>query len=1255
MKCLSGKLHTAVRAVTPSFGRLTARTGRLEAGWTLRTAGAGNFACRIAERAVRRAPDGWRRFSMVDLEEGAQETPGQQVQSQPFPPVHIRMLFRIYGPDHEPPAFYLHWMEQFLERRAARADCALSPDGLSGRRISGAAYPPPLTRTLRQPAGLSGRTHALLWKTAWTHAFAMETDRALLYERKAPLEKKEPKKEPQHRLLCTPIRTMWTTSHAAQSAPGEEQANRKTAGPRRPHMAGDWSGPSWPGRMDAPAPWRPEWRAGGMTVGGAAPALYREADMGGVSGSRLPSWTLAAASAAALPPQNARGSLERLFGIAEAQKNLPGGMLYPGRGSALFGPAWARAGGLNGQRYPTLLFEQPEQVGALPAQAGVPMQPDDGRHIRKLFSTGPYAMLQRLLLACVPKLLRPSTAWAKASGRDVAAFIQAANGHRPPPAPLRMGRAGESAQRAGAHVRHPSVFLPQAGWGAVFAQNANPRRLSAPPLKAAGGSSGVRSRLPRAVYGAKAPLPVLSGNITGTPPFEQVESDGGPQAAVRGRMRVPAVLTPGLDSPFSKSFHDAGIPPGFEGIPTGGVSLTGRLAYCGIAGRALFSQKTGSSGLRPQSGMSDGWRPGRDPVWLIDREEAFSPAWMDAPAAVGEPRDAVSLNGSAQALRMGLTRLLSGLGRTPGPVRPICGGLFGHGADRGNQHVPRAQWMPWPRRPAFGESASGQIAPALFAWEAGLAAPLARYRYGTYTDSAGANASGRLEKRWFSSRYSQATARTATGSRKAGFAQSRDRLFSLWTNGTDAGPLILLAGKARVQPTTFLPEGTMSGLQPAALFYRLLLKRLERLTNVPEGLEPEAQRLPVAGERSRSARRAYKRPDAKALPDARRAPVRIRLSERLTKPVKSALPGRETAVESQAGTRRIVLLSGRAPQTPATIMELLSGPGRADRRIFSAAELVLYAPEAADGAGPLLGGEHWMPFGGQPAGRAKKPDARERPDGRPQAVIDRSRAPFSDRGWDELHASRSLRQNCGLLMQARGGPARMSARLAGQTPDLAGAIERRGRIALLTLEQQRAEQTPLSLEMALSGRQGPMRQVFNPSEIVMLNPPAYLGRFGEGSSRPVGRQDWKKVGWSDAPRGTFPAGGQGAAEAQPGGPLPAQTSGERARQAQSFFRARAELARREREEGGIAPAGVPPRLRMPDIAYKERGMAAAGRLSSQAAGRPRSLNTPVRAIRETQVVRQSGQVSEAELSRMADQIYRKLESRISAERRRFGL
>lgn len=76
---------------------------------------------------------------------------------------------------------------------------------------------------------------------------------------------------------------------------------------------------------------------------------------------------------------------------------------------------------------------------------------------------------------------------------------------------------------------------------------------------------------------------------------------------------------------------------------------------------------------------------------------------------------------------------------------------------------------------------------------------------------------------------------------------------------------------------------------------------------------------------------------------------------------------------------------------------------------------------------------------------------------------------------------------------------------------------------------------------------------------------------------------------------------------------------------------------------------------MPDIAYKERGTDAAGRLPSQTEGRPRSLNTSVRTTRETQVIRQSGQVSDAELSRMADQIYRKLESRISAERRRFGL
>lgn len=1231
MNCLSGKLHTAVRAFTPSFGRLAAQASRLEGGRTLQTAGAGDFARRITERAVRRAPDGWQRFSMVDLEESAQETSGQQVHSRSFPPVNIRMLFQLYGAGYEPSAFYLRRMEQLLERRAAQADRELPPDEarrerLESRSVNRAVYPqtaaeaglrklpaaqkawpdsprtaeypaeyPPLARTLRQPAGLIEWTYAPHRQTAWTRPLAAVADSTLLYKEKAPSEGQGQ----QRRFTWTPVRMVRTAFRTERSAPGEGQAGRETAGLVQRYAAGGRSGSSWSGRLDAWAP-QSELYPMAMPVGGTL-ALRLGINMDGISGGNgFPFQTLALAPAAVLPPPNPSRHLERIFGIAGTQKSLSGGMLRPGRASALFAPAWANFYALNGQgqRYPALLFEQPAQAQGLSERTDASVRLMEGRRNQTVSPRGSYALLQQLLLAGIPKLLSPPSARMKTSGQDAAAFIQAANAHRPHPIPTQMGWTRQTAQAKDAYVRYSSVFAVQAGWGAAFAQNANPHRLSAaaPRSRGAGESAGMQSRLPGTVYSAKAAAPVLLSNMTGTQPFEQAQNtaasaagipdfeqmwripslDGGPQTDIQGKMRTPAVLTARPDSPFNRRIHSVMLRSGAE--------------------RVLSGRKRGSSGL------SGGWRHRRDPERLIDREEAPAPVGMDLPSAVEGPRSAGSTAGFTQVLSMDLTRLLNRLGRTPGTARPTHGGFFGRGTDRRGRPAPHTQWMPWTWRPAHRESASGQTVPALSVREADLAVPPVQLRYGTYTDGAGRNAFERTESRWLSVRYS-------------------DEAVS-WA---------------------------------AALFYRLLSKRLERLTNVPEGSEPQARRSPAAGKRGWGARRVHKRPGARALPDTRRAPVRIRLSERLTKLVEGALPGQETTVESTAGTRRIALLAGRAPQTPATLMELLSGPSREDGRIFSAAELVLYAPEAADGGGPRLGGEHWPPFGGQPAGRVIRTDARERRDGRPQAAIDGSRAQSSDRGWDELHASRSLRQNRGLLMQARGGLARMSARLAGQAPDLAGAIERRGRIALLTLEQQRAEQTPLSLEMALSGRQGPMRQVFNPSEIVMLNPPSYLGRFGEGSARPVGRQDWKKVGWSDAPHGAFTAGGRDAAEAQPDGPLPAQLSGEQARKAQSFFRARAELARREREAGGIAPAGVPPRLMMPDIAYKERGTDAAGRLPSQTEGQPRSLNTSVRTTRETQVIRQSGQVSDAELSRMADQIYRKLESRISAERRRFGL
>ncbi len=305
MNCLSGKLHTAVRAFTPSFGRLAAQASRLEGGRTLQTAGAGDFARRITERAVRRAPDGWQRFSMVDLEESAQETSGQQVHSRSFPPVNIRMLFQLYGAGYEPSAFYLRRMEQLLERRAAQADRELPPaearrERLESRSVNRAVYPPaaaaaaglrklpaaqkvrpdsprtaeypaeypPLARTLRQPAGLIEWTYAPHRQTAWTRPLAAVADSTLLYKEKAPSEGQGQ----QRRFTWTPVRMVRTAFRTERSAPGEGQAGRETAGLVQRYAAGGRSGSSWSGRLDAWAP-QSELYPIAMPVGGTLALL----------------------------------------------------------------------------------------------------------------------------------------------------------------------------------------------------------------------------------------------------------------------------------------------------------------------------------------------------------------------------------------------------------------------------------------------------------------------------------------------------------------------------------------------------------------------------------------------------------------------------------------------------------------------------------------------------------------------------------------------------------------------------------------------------------------------------------------------------------------------------------------------------------------------------------------------------------------------------------------------------------------------
>ena len=71
------------------------------------------------------------------------------------------------------------------------------------------------------------------------------------------------------------------------------------------------------------------------------------------------------------------------------------------------------------------------------------------------------------------------------------------------------------------------------------------------------------------------------------------------------------------------------------------------------------------------------------------------------------------------------------------------------------------------------------------------------------------------------------------------------------------------------------------------------------------------------------------------------------------------------------------------------------------------------------------------------------------------------------------------------------------------------------------------------------------------------------------------------------------------------------------------------------------------------MTYKENPSDVTGKLLSQQVQKPRSLNTPVKTTREVQV--HGAGLSEPEINKMVDRIYSRLESRIEAEKRRFGL
>ena len=82
--------------------------------------------------------------------------------------------------------------------------------------------------------------------------------------------------------------------------------------------------------------------------------------------------------------------------------------------------------------------------------------------------------------------------------------------------------------------------------------------------------------------------------------------------------------------------------------------------------------------------------------------------------------------------------------------------------------------------------------------------------------------------------------------------------------------------------------------------------------------------------------------------------------------------------------------------------------------------------------------------------------------------------------------------------------------------------------------------------------------------------------------------------------------------------------------------------------------GAPARYRPPEMVLKEKGEAT-GRLASQSAGQAPSINQEMRARRRVEEKVQTQELSNAEITRIVDRVYRKLESRIATEYRRRGM
>lgn len=82
--------------------------------------------------------------------------------------------------------------------------------------------------------------------------------------------------------------------------------------------------------------------------------------------------------------------------------------------------------------------------------------------------------------------------------------------------------------------------------------------------------------------------------------------------------------------------------------------------------------------------------------------------------------------------------------------------------------------------------------------------------------------------------------------------------------------------------------------------------------------------------------------------------------------------------------------------------------------------------------------------------------------------------------------------------------------------------------------------------------------------------------------------------------------------------------------------------------------GQAARYRPPEMVMKEQG-SVTGRLASQQAGQPRSINQEIQARKKAVERVQAQELSSAEINRIVDRVYDKLERKIATEYRRRGL